>query len=283
MARLPKRVVDRFIKETGKFQKVLGIAKDRDINESDTVAIIGDIFADILGYDKYLEITSEFAVRSTYCDLALKVGDKVQFLVEAKAIGTDLKEPHMKQAIDYGANHGIPWVVLTNGIDWQIFRIRFEKPINYDLVCSFDFLALNPRDEKDQEQLFILAKDAISRNAREDYYEKVQSVNRFVIGALILNDAILNSIRRELRKLSEGLSVDVADVEQIVRSEVLRRDIVSGEEAGLAQARVAHFYKKQTARPKRKRQKSTATSSSADKGISFSDQLLKESDEESEE
>lgn len=281
MAKIPKKVIDRFIKSTGKFQKVLEIAKDRDVNESDTVAIIGDIFADVFGYDKYLEITSEFAVRSTFCDLALKVADKVQFLIEAKAIGIDLKETHIKQAVDYGANHGVQWVVLTNGIEWQIYRIRFEQPINYDLVCSYDFLLLNPRDEKDQESLFILAKEALAKNAREDFYEKVQSVNRFVIGALILNDVLLNTIRRELRKLSEGIRIDTSDVEQIIRNEVLKRDIVEGEDAELAQVRINRFYKKSTPRPKKKKQPEATAPKPSSEEISFSDQLLKQSDEES--
>ena len=51
MAKIPKKVIDRFVKSMGKYQKVLKIAKDRDVNESDTVAIIGDIFAEVFGYD----------------------------------------------------------------------------------------------------------------------------------------------------------------------------------------------------------------------------------------
>jgi len=250
--RIPKKVLDRFAKAVPKFQKVLPIAKDRDVNESDTVAILTDIFSEVFGYDKYLELTSEFAIRSTFCDVAIKIDEKVQFLIEAKAIGIDLKETHIKQAVDYGANHGVQWVVLTNGIEWQIYRIRFEQPINYDLVCSYDFLTLNPRDEKDQESLFILSKEALAKNTREDFYEKVQSVNRFVIGALILNDVLLNTIRRELRKLSEGIRIDTSDVEQIIRNEVLKRDIVEGEDAELAQTRVNRFYKKSTPRPTNK-------------------------------
>jgi hypothetical protein len=40
-----------------KFQQVLNLAKDRDVNEADTVSIIKDMLADIFGYDKYLDIT----------------------------------------------------------------------------------------------------------------------------------------------------------------------------------------------------------------------------------
>jgi len=117
MAKIPKRVSERFVKSVAKFQKVLQVAKDRDVNESDTVSILTDVFSEVFGYDKYLEITREFAIRSTYCDLALKIDEKVQYLIEVKAIGIQLNESHMKQAIDYGANHGIEWIILTNGIE----------------------------------------------------------------------------------------------------------------------------------------------------------------------
>lgn len=249
MPNIPKKILDRFIKAVPRFQKVLRIAKDRDVNESDTVSVLNDIFGDVFGYEKYLEVTSEFAIRGTYCDLVLKVEDKVQFLIEAKAIGIELKEDtHIRQAVNYGANHGVQWVVLTNGIDWRVYRIRFEQPIEFDLVCAFDFLALNPKDEKDQECLFILSKEGLSKNSRDDFYDKVQSVNRYVIGSLILSEPILSLIRRELKRLADGLKVEVDEVEAIVRSEVLKREVVEGDEAEAAQVRVNKFYKRSTLR-----------------------------------
>lgn len=65
---------------------------------------------------KYSEVTSETAIRGTYCDLAIKVNGALQFLLEAKAIGQELKDTCLKQAVDYAANQGLDWVVLTNGI-----------------------------------------------------------------------------------------------------------------------------------------------------------------------
>jgi predicted type IV restriction endonuclease len=280
MANIPKKVVERFVKTVPKFQKVLQIAKDRDVNESDTVAVLNDIFGNVLGYDKYLEVTSELAIRGTYCDLALRVEDKVQFLIEAKAIGIDLKENHMKQACDYGANHGVQWVVLTNGIKWRVYRIRFEQPINFDLVCEFDFLALNARDEKDQEFLFLLAKEGLGKNARDDYYEKVQSVNRYVIGTLILADPLLSVVRRELRKLADGMKIDVEEVEGILRTQVLKREIVEGEEAEAAQARVSKFYRKGTTpRRTKKKQEPEPSFPPPAPDESVTDRLLREAEE----
>lgn len=280
MANIPKKVVERFGKAVPKFQRVLQIAKDRDVNESDTVAILNDIFGDVLGYEKYLEVTSELAIRGTYCDLALRVEDKVQFLIEAKAIGIDLKDSHMKQACDYGANHGVQWVVLTNGIEWKIYRIRFEQPINFDLVCTFDFLALNPKSEKDQEILFLLSKEGLPKNARDDFYEKVQSVNRYVIGNLMLAEPVLSVVRRELRRLADGMRIDVDEIESIVRTQVLKREIVEGDEAATAQGRVNKFYRKGTT-PRRNKQtqapESPAPSPAPEESVT--DRLLREAGE----
>jgi len=116
----PKRVSDRLVRSVAKFQQVLRVAKDRDVNESDTVSIVKDMLADVFGYDKYLEITSESAVRGTFCDLAIKVDKKFEYLIEVKAIGLDLKPAHLRQAIDYGANKGVQWIILTNGMVWQV-------------------------------------------------------------------------------------------------------------------------------------------------------------------
>lgn len=283
MSNIPKKVTERFLKTVPKFQKILQIAKDRDVNEADTVLILNDIFGEIFGYNKYVEVSSEFAIRGTYCDLAIKVEDKVQFLIEVKAIGIELKEAHIRQAIDYGANHGVQWIILTNGIDWRVFRLRFEQPINVDSVYTFDFLLLNPRNEKDQECLFTLSKEGLIKKARDDYYEKVQSVNRYVIGNLILAEPVLSIIRRELKKLSNGIRIDTSEIEEIVRSEVIKREVVEGEQADEARTRVNKFYRKSTSTKRLKTKEledpSQATNSATDRSLG----KIESEDEEMEE
>jgi len=244
MASIPKKAEERLSKTIGKFQNILKLAKDRDINESDTVFIINDILFEVFGYDKHIEITSEYAVKSTYCDLAIKIDNKVQFLIEVKAVGIDLKDNHLRQAIDYGATLGAQWVILTNGIFWQLYKIRFEQPVTYDLVCSFNYLELNSRKIEDKEKLFVLCKEGVLKNAREEFYEKVQSVNRFTVGALILNDEIVNIIRKELKKISPSIKVDADEIKALLESEVLKRDVIEGDDAAKAQSRIRRFYSK---------------------------------------
>lgn len=238
MAAIPKRVLERFGGEVRKFQKVLKAAKDRDINESDTVLIITDMLMSVFGFDKYTEITSEYEIRGTYCDLAVKVDEKVHFLIEVKAIGLDLKEAHLRQAVGYGAQHGIQWVVLTNGIIWEIYRIKFERPITSELLCSLNFLELNPRKREDQDFLFLLCKEGLSKAVIEDYHEHVKSVNKFIIGAILQTEVGLNLIRRELRRVSPGLRVEIDEIKSILVGDVLKRDTIEGELSKEAKARV---------------------------------------------
>lgn len=281
---MPRRVSDRLVRTIGKFKQVLQIAKDRDVNEADTVSIIKDMLAEMFGYDKYLDVTSEFAVRATFCDLAIKIENKVEFLIEAKAIGLDLKDGHLRQAIDYGANNGVQWVILTNGMIWRLYKIRFEQPINYDLVCEFSFADLDPKNEEHQEKLFIVCKEGLVKAAREEFHEKILTVNRFVLGALILGDQVVNVIRRELRKLSNGVLVAPEEIVKVLTNEVLKRDVLEGDDANKAQARVRRFYGKAARRPRDTGADKAPeqTAEQPKEKVSFSDQLLNQAGQEPE-
>ena len=244
MTYIPKKTIARYIKNIPKFQRVLQVANDRDVNEADTVSIIQDMLSEVFGFEKYLEITSEYAIRNTYCDLAIKMNGEVQYLLEVKAIGISLKSVHLRQVVDYGANHGVQWVVLTNGIIWELYRIRFERPINHDLVSSFNFLEINPKKEDDQQKLFLLSKKGLGKEVRENYFERIQSVNRFIIGAIVLSDSIIGAIKRDIRKLSSGIKVDDNEIKQILQNDVLKRDVTEGDEVFKAIARVRRISKK---------------------------------------
>src|ERR1700756_4028894 len=109
MASVPSKVVDRLIAGIKHFQPILTDAKASDKGEADTVTIVKDMLQDVFGYNKYSEVTSEHAIKGTYCDLAIKIDNtpKPLILIEVKAIGLELKEAYVKQAVDYAANEGV--------------------------------------------------------------------------------------------------------------------------------------------------------------------------------
>src|SRR5699024_7547671 len=143
---IPTKAVDRIRSELKRFQPIIQTAKARDVNESDTVVIVTDLLQYIFGYDKYNEITSEHMIRGTYCDLAVKIGGTVAFLLEVKSIGTELKDGNVKQENDYAANQGVKWVGLTNGQIWRIYKVTVSKPIEFEVVVDLDLLTMNHKD-----------------------------------------------------------------------------------------------------------------------------------------
>ena len=104
MIAIPAKVKERITSALKKYQPILEKAQSKDINESDTVTILVDILAEMFGYDKFFEITSEYAIKHTYCDLAIKLDNIPRLLIEVKSAGLDLKAQHVKQSVDYGAN-----------------------------------------------------------------------------------------------------------------------------------------------------------------------------------
>ncbi len=171
MINISAKIKDRITAGVKKFQPILRKAQSADINESDTVTIITDMLCDIFGYDKYENITSEFAIKKTFCDLAIKLDGKVPLLLECKSAGIDLKDDHVRQATNYAADAGIEWVVLTNGILWKVFKIIFSKPVEKQLVYEFNFCELNAKKQSDIELLYYLCIEAFaksSKNSLED-------------------------------------------------------------------------------------------------------------------
>ena len=168
MITVPAKVKDRIAAGLKRYQPILIKARDKDINESDTVTILMDVLADILGYDKYTEITSEYAIKHTYCDLAIKLDGSPRILIEVKAAGLDLKLQHIKQAVDYGSNSGVDWVILTNGIQWKVYKIIFAKPIDTELVYEFNLTEMNAKKAGDLEVREGLLSGGLSHAASAD-------------------------------------------------------------------------------------------------------------------
>jgi hypothetical protein len=231
MSKLPKRFVERARKHLRRYQKVLDSARARDINESDTVVIISDFLSDVLGYDKYEEITTEYAIRGTYCDLAIKRDSDIRFLIEVKAAGKDLKESHLRQATDYGASEGVEWVLLTNGIEWHAYRMRFEKPVQADLVFTVDLLDPDTKVAEILEKLYLLSREAGSGDAIDEYRQQKEATSRYILAQLLLGEPVLKLVRRELRRISPGVKVNVEELADAIQSDVLKRDVVEGERA----------------------------------------------------
>ncbi len=233
-----KRVSERVKKGLSRFRPVLESAHKRDVSESDTVHIVHDMLAEILGWDKYADVTTEFEIRGTYCDLAIKHEGKVKFLIEVKAINHNLKENHLRQAVNYATNNGTEWVILTNGISWQAYQVKFEQPVRADLVFEIDFLDRSASKEEFMSKVFTICKEAVKKEAIEEFAARRQLVNKYTITAILTGQTVLDTIRHDLRRIKRDLSVSPEEIKKILDTEVIKRELIEGDELKEARRRV---------------------------------------------
>lgn len=239
MPQVPARVANRLQAGVRRFQAILASAKARDVGESDTVIIVTDMLSEIFGFDKYSEITSECAIRGTWCDLGIKIDGAFQYLLEVKAIGIELKDSHTKQAVDYSANQGTDWVILTNGETWRVYKVAFTKPIDQEMVLEFSFSQLNPKKSDDIEVLYNLTREGWMKSALGEFHAQQQALSRFFLGAMVLSDPVLDIIRRELRRLSPDIRIDTEQIKLALMQDVLKREVVEGEKAQEARRKIS--------------------------------------------
>jgi hypothetical protein len=236
------KVEARISTQLKKYQAVLKDAKQRDISEADTVTIITGILADVLGYDKFKEVSSQHAIRGTYADLVVVVDNKKRFLIEAKEINTDLKDNHVKQAVDYAANDGVPWVILSNGAVWRLYCLKFAKPIDKILVFEIDILACDCKSDDVVSCFGSLSSEGYSKDTLADLLNEKQTGSKFTITAFLRSDAMVNALRKEVKRLS-GLKLEPDYLLTLLETEIIKRELIDSDDANSAVSYVKKLQK----------------------------------------
>jgi hypothetical protein len=238
MSKLPKKFTERISANLKKYQRIADAQQKADVAEADTVTLVKDILADVFGYDKYEELTSEHQIKATYCDLAIKIGGKLRLLVEVKSAGSSLADNHLRQVIDYGAHQGIHWVILTNAIEWRLIRIYVANQISHEEVCRFVLADLSPKNEEHLKHMFLFAKEGLTTDAMDAFHQQAQLFNKFTVAAIVCSEPVVSVVRRELRRLFPDLKVAQDNLTALIAEEVIKREAIEGEKAKEAATRI---------------------------------------------
>ena len=97
--RVPVKFFNNLSKNLKKYQSIISKYKrDKEVNEAETVKVVNDILSELLGYDRYNDITSEKQINDKYCDLAIRnsnKNDKIYMVIEVKKVTASLKDNHI--------------------------------------------------------------------------------------------------------------------------------------------------------------------------------------------
>jgi predicted type IV restriction endonuclease len=190
-----------------------------DLDESATRLMINHFLTEVLGYKMIEEIKTEYMIRGTYADYVIQLNGNRHFLIEVKGFSLELSEKHLRQAINYGANEGIEWAILTNGRKIDLYKIIFDKPIDSKRVFSID-LTDTTALKVNAEQLQFLHKDSVIRKELEMLWKKHSALDPKSLACYLLGKPVINYLKKELRakykssfndnEISEGIKKVIA-------------------------------------------------------------------------
>lgn len=169
-----------------------------ELDESGTRIMINHFLTDVLGYAALEEVRTEYMIKGTYADYMIQVAGKRHFLVEVKAFSLTLNENHLRQAVNYGANEGVEWALLTNGKHIELYKIIFDKPIYHKKVFSLNLVSDSPKQIA--ETIQYLTKDCVVKKGLDILWNKALALTPETLSKILLSYDIVNEIRKEVNK-----------------------------------------------------------------------------------
>lgn len=173
-----------------------------DLDESATRLMVNSMLTDVFGYTELDEIKTEYRIRGEYADYVIQLARKKHFVVEVKSIQLDLTEKHLRQSVNYAANEGIDWIILTNGKQIELYKVLFEKPINSRKIFDFD---ISNKDDfkKMSEFLVYLTKKSVEKNELTDFWKRFEALEAVQLSKNLYDVQVVKFLKKVLKKKTD--------------------------------------------------------------------------------
>ncbi len=209
-----------------RFTKPLKEIVARDANEGDTRLIITDFLCEALGYDKFDDLTTEFAVRGEFADYGIRIDKQLVAFIEVKRATQKLNMRHLRQVETYAVKEGLQWILLTNGHVWQVYHVyaKTGQQVATHLVLEIDILGDEPTSRK-VDGFFYLHRAALKRELIDDLWKRKVATAPRSLADILLSEPVLDALRREIRRASK-YNPEPSEIAKILRNEVIRPELV---------------------------------------------------------
>jgi predicted type IV restriction endonuclease len=198
-----------------KYVPILLKAQTDNLNEADTSARVCKVLEDVLGYDAFEEISKEIEIREKNADVAIKIDGVVKFLIEVKRASRALRDRDIEQCEKYAAEHNIQWVLLTNGVTWNLYHLTFGEGIEYETAFS---VTLTPENATEcAEKIGVLHRSSVKSGAHDEFWKHRTALSAKSIGKAIFFEGTIMFIRRQIRH-HEGILIDPQDLAEAIHS-----------------------------------------------------------------
>ncbi|MCU1472163.1 type I restriction enzyme HsdR N-terminal domain-containing protein [Amnibacterium sp.] len=209
-----------------KFSRPLQDLVQRDANEGDTRLLVTDFLCEGLGYDKYEDLTTEFAVRGEFADYGVRIDKQLVAFIEVKRAAQKLNVRHLRQVETYAVKEGLEWVILTNGQTWQAYHVfaATGQQVEVHLALEVDLLSEESPSKK-VESLLYLHRAALKRDLISDLWKRKAATAPTAMAEVLMTDAVVDAVRKEIKRASR-YNPEPDEVARILRSEVIRPELL---------------------------------------------------------
>lgn len=145
-------------------------------NEANTKALLIDPVLTALGWDlsDVDVVAREVKVfDGTFLDYSLTPWSGPRLYVEAKGLAENLGDKKfIAQTINYANNDGVVWCVLTNGLQYRVFKTN--EPVSMDQKLLFEVDLRDPDPVQDKIRLLrLIGRDSAESGALTAYGDRV--------------------------------------------------------------------------------------------------------------
>ena len=202
-----------------RFTKPLKDIVARDANEGDTRLILTDFLCEGLGYDKFDDLTTEFAVRGEFADYGIRIDKQLVAFIEVKRATQKLNVRHLRQVETYAVKEGLQWIMLTNGHVWQVYHVH---AMTGQQVSTTKVLEESLGRKVDG--FFYLHRAALKRELIDELWKQKVATAPSSLVNIILTEPVLDAMRKEIRRMSK-YNPDPSELSRIIRNEVIRPEL----------------------------------------------------------
>lgn len=200
-----------------RLQKPTIMLREKDAAEADTRHLVTDFLVDVLGFDKYENLTAEFNVKGDWADYGIRIEKQLVAFVEVKRITQKLSVTHLRQVESYALKEGVQWAILTNAQVWQVYYVQPIKGQQSEVTLIFevDTLDESMRPAQKTDLLFLLSREGLTRGLLDDFRSAQNAVSPKTLKPILLSDDVLSAVRKEVRRKTKHL-VDEKELKQAV-------------------------------------------------------------------
>jgi predicted type IV restriction endonuclease len=185
-----------------KLAKPTVMLKEKDAVEADTRHLVTDILCDVLGFDKYENLTAEFAVKGDFADYGIRIDKQLQAFIEVKRISQKLSASHLRQVESYALKEGVQWAILTNAQVWQAYHVMPVKGQQSEVTLIFevDILDETVKSSLKTDLMFLISIEGLSKGRLAEYLSAQNAISPKTLKPILLSNDVLATVRKEIKR-----------------------------------------------------------------------------------